>query len=128
MNVFRSRKRPDYDAAAYAADAARMDELARRSRLVDYKSFAAPDGETVTISVWESAEAAGPGAAMANIWPRRAAGGATIMPNTRCMCAKRRRCGAFPEGLLARFVSSFAALRVWASCRGVQSSKPGPRA
>jgi hypothetical protein len=32
MNVFRSRKRDDYDAAAYAEDAARMGELARRSR------------------------------------------------------------------------------------------------
>jgi heme-degrading monooxygenase HmoA len=53
---------------------------------VDYKSFAAPDGETVTISVWESAEAAGAGAARANIWPRRAAGGATIMPNTMYVC------------------------------------------
>nr|WP_183624651.1 antibiotic biosynthesis monooxygenase [Novosphingobium sediminicola] len=59
MNVFRSRKRADYDAAAYAADAARMDELARaQPGFLDYKSFAAPDGETVTISVWESVEAA----------------------------------------------------------------------
>lgn len=59
MNVFRSRKRPDYDAAAYAADAARMDELARaQPGFRDYKSFAAPDGETVTISVWQSVEAA----------------------------------------------------------------------
>jgi len=59
MNVFRSRKHPDHDAAAYAADAARMDELARaQSGFLDYKSFAAPDGETVTISVWESTAAA----------------------------------------------------------------------
>jgi heme-degrading monooxygenase HmoA len=58
MNVFRSRKRADYDAAAYA-DAARMGELAQaQPGFVDYKSFAAPDGETVTISVWESVEAA----------------------------------------------------------------------
>lgn len=60
VNVFRSRKRPDYDAQAYAADAARMDELARaQPGFVEAKSFAAADGETVTISVWESAEAAG---------------------------------------------------------------------
>jgi heme-degrading monooxygenase HmoA len=59
MNVFRSRKRADYDPAAYAVDAARMDELARaRPGFIDYKSFAAPDGETVTISIWESPEAA----------------------------------------------------------------------
>lgn len=55
VNVFRSRKRADYDVAAYAADSARMDELARaQAGFVDYKSFAAPDGETVTISVWAS--------------------------------------------------------------------------
>lgn len=59
MNVFRSRKRPDHDAAAYAADAARMGELAQaQPGFLDYKSFAAPDGETVTISVWESTQAA----------------------------------------------------------------------
>ena len=59
MNVFRSRKRPDHDPAAYAADAARMGELARaQPGFLDYKSFAAPDGETVTISVWESTAAA----------------------------------------------------------------------
>jgi len=59
MNVFRSRKKADYDAVAYAADAARMGELARaQPGFVDYKSFAAPDGETVTISVWESTAAA----------------------------------------------------------------------
>jgi heme-degrading monooxygenase HmoA len=59
MNVFRSRKRDGYDAAAYAEDAARMGELAQaQPGFVDYKSFAAPDGETVTISVWESTQAA----------------------------------------------------------------------
>lgn len=59
MSVFRSRKRADYDAAAYAADAARMGQLAQaQPGFLDYKSFAAPDGETVTISVWESVEAA----------------------------------------------------------------------
>jgi len=59
MNVFRSRKRADHDAAAYGADAARMDVLARaQPGFVDYKSFAAADGESVTISVWESVAAA----------------------------------------------------------------------
>ncbi|MCJ2178354.1 antibiotic biosynthesis monooxygenase [Novosphingobium sp. 2580] len=55
MNVFRSRKRADMDAAAYLADAARMAELARaQPGFVSYKSFTAEDGETVTISEWAS--------------------------------------------------------------------------
>ena len=59
LNVFRSRKRADHDHAAYQADGARMDELARaRAGFVDYKTFAAEDGETVTISLWESEAAA----------------------------------------------------------------------
>jgi heme-degrading monooxygenase HmoA len=59
MNVFRSRKKEGYDAQAYARDAERMGELALvQPGFLDYKSFAAPDGETVTISIWESPEAA----------------------------------------------------------------------
>lgn len=59
LNVFRSRKRAGYDAESYARDAAHMGELAQaQPGFVDYKSFAASDGETVTISVWQSAEAA----------------------------------------------------------------------
>jgi heme-degrading monooxygenase HmoA len=59
LNVFRSRKRPDHDPAAYAADAARMAELATaQPGFIDYKSFAAPDGESVTISTWADAAAA----------------------------------------------------------------------
>ncbi|WP_260924748.1 antibiotic biosynthesis monooxygenase family protein [Novosphingobium sp. 9] len=55
LNVFRSRKRADYDAAAYTADAARMIELAQaQPGFLAVKSYAAPDGETVTISEWES--------------------------------------------------------------------------
>lgn len=66
MNVFRSRKRDGHDAAAYAADAARMGELARaQPGFLDYKSFAAPDGETVTISIWTDRAAA-------NAWARDA--------------------------------------------------------
>lgn len=57
MNVFRSRKRADMDLAAYHADAARMVELAcAQPGFVSYKTFAAEDGETVTISEWESRE------------------------------------------------------------------------
>ncbi|MEJ2459093.1 MAG: antibiotic biosynthesis monooxygenase [Novosphingobium sp.] len=55
MNVFRSRKRPGTDIAAYQADAARMAELARaQPGFVSYKTFSAEDGETVTISEWAS--------------------------------------------------------------------------
>lgn len=55
MNVFRSRKRADMDAPAYQADAARMVELARaQPGFLSYKTFAAEDGETVTISEWET--------------------------------------------------------------------------
>lgn len=57
VNVFASRKRAGYDAAAYQADADRMGELARvQPGFVSYKSYAAPDGETVTVSVWQSEE------------------------------------------------------------------------
>lgn len=59
LNVFRSRKRADHDAAAYAADAARMGELATaQPGFIDYKSFSAADGESVTISVWADEAAA----------------------------------------------------------------------
>ena len=55
MNVFRSRKRADMDAAAYAADDERMVALAAaQPGFVSYQYFVAPDGETVAISVWES--------------------------------------------------------------------------
>ena len=55
VNVFRSRKRADYAAAAFAADDAAMEALARtQPGFVEYKWFAAEDGETCSISVWES--------------------------------------------------------------------------
>ncbi|MCJ2184172.1 antibiotic biosynthesis monooxygenase [Novosphingobium sp. 1949] len=59
VNVFRSRKRAGYDAQGYAADAARMGELAsQQPGFIAYKSFSAPDGETLTMSEWDSHEAA----------------------------------------------------------------------
>jgi heme-degrading monooxygenase HmoA len=59
VNVFRSRKRADIDAAAYAADDERMVALAAaQPGFVSFKYFVAPDGETVSISVWESEAAA----------------------------------------------------------------------
>ncbi len=57
--VFRSRKRADYDAAAYAAQADAMEDLAREQPgFLAVKTYAAEDGETVTISEWATREAA----------------------------------------------------------------------
>jgi len=57
--VFRNRKRADIDAAAYSADAARMEALARaQPGFVSFKSYVAEDGEVIALSEWASAEAA----------------------------------------------------------------------
>lgn len=57
--VFRSRKRADHDAAAYADHADAMEALAKeQSGFLAVKTYAAPDGETVTISEWATREAA----------------------------------------------------------------------
>jgi heme-degrading monooxygenase HmoA len=51
--VFRNRKRPDIDAAAYQADAARMEELAKvQPGYLSFKSYVAEEGEVVAISEW----------------------------------------------------------------------------
>ena len=53
--VFRNRKRRDIDAAAYAADAARMERLARsQPGFLSFKSYTAEDGEVVAVSEWSS--------------------------------------------------------------------------
>ncbi len=57
--VFRSRKRADLNPAAYAADGARMQELARaQPGFLSFKSYIADDGEAIDLSEWENAEAA----------------------------------------------------------------------
>ena len=57
--IFRSLKRADMDADAYREDNARMFALATsQPGFVSVKTFAAEDGETVSISIWESREAA----------------------------------------------------------------------
>ncbi|ANU06497.1 antibiotic biosynthesis monooxygenase family protein [Paraurantiacibacter namhicola] len=57
--VFRNRKRADMDAAAYAADAARMAQLAAaQPGYLSFKSYTAEDGETVAISEWADEESA----------------------------------------------------------------------
>jgi heme-degrading monooxygenase HmoA len=53
--IFRNRKRSDIDAKAYAADAARMEALARtQPGFLSFKSFTADDHEVVAISEWSS--------------------------------------------------------------------------
>jgi heme-degrading monooxygenase HmoA len=53
--VFRNRKRADLDVAAYDAEAARMESLARRQPgFLSFKSYTADDGEVVAVSEWES--------------------------------------------------------------------------
>jgi heme-degrading monooxygenase HmoA len=57
--VFRNRKRADMDDAAYGADAARMQELARaQPGFISFKSYTADDGEVIALSEWENEEAA----------------------------------------------------------------------
>jgi heme-degrading monooxygenase HmoA len=59
LTIFRNRKRADIDAAAYAADAARMVELASaQPGFLSFKSFTAEDGEVVAISEWADEDAA----------------------------------------------------------------------
>ena len=59
LMVFRNRKRADLDAAAYAADAARMEALAgEQPGFISFKSFTAEDGEVVAISEWADEAAA----------------------------------------------------------------------
>lgn len=57
--VFRNRKRAEMDATAYAADAARMEDLARaQPGFLSFKSYTADDGEVIALSEWASEEAA----------------------------------------------------------------------
>jgi heme-degrading monooxygenase HmoA len=57
--VFRNRKRAGFDAAAYAADAERMEQLAAaQPGYLSFKSYAADDGEVIALSEWESEQAA----------------------------------------------------------------------
>jgi heme-degrading monooxygenase HmoA len=57
--VFRNRKRADLDAAAYSADAARMEALARaQPGFLSFKSYTSDDGEVIAISEWADADSA----------------------------------------------------------------------
>ena len=64
--VFRNRKRAALDAAAYSADAERMEALARaQPGFVSFKSYGADDGEVVALSEWADE-------ASARAWGRQA--------------------------------------------------------
>lgn len=57
--VFRNRKRAGLDVAAYHADAARMEALARRQPgFLAFKSYTAADGEVIALSEWADEAAA----------------------------------------------------------------------
>lgn len=59
LTVFRNRKRADIDMAAYEADNARMEELARAMPgFISIKGYAGADGEIVALSEWEDEAAA----------------------------------------------------------------------
>ncbi|MEO0062137.1 MAG: hypothetical protein RLZZ08_697 [Pseudomonadota bacterium] len=70
LAVFRNRKRADMDAAAYAADAVRMETLARgQPGFLSFKSYTSDDGEVVALSEWQDE-------ASARAWGRLAEHGA----------------------------------------------------
>lgn len=51
--VFRNRKRADHDAQTYAADAARMEAMAREQPgFISFKSYTSDDGEVIALSEW----------------------------------------------------------------------------
>jgi len=59
MTVFRNYKHKAMDPAAYAADAAQMEAMARaQPGFLSFKSFTAEDGEVVAISEWADAASA----------------------------------------------------------------------
>lgn len=64
--VFRNRKRPGIDRAAYDSQAWRMEELARaQPGFRAFKSYVAEDGEVVALSEWDDE-------ASARAWGRNA--------------------------------------------------------
>jgi heme-degrading monooxygenase HmoA len=64
--VFRNRKRADMDEADYAADAIRMEHLARQQPgFLSFKSYTAEDGEVIALSEWQDE-------ASARAWGREA--------------------------------------------------------
>ena len=57
VTVFRSRLRPDAEQQGYGEAAARMEARARRMPgFMDFKTFAAADGERVSVIIFDSVE------------------------------------------------------------------------
>ena len=57
VTLFRSRKRAGFDAAAYDADAERMETLARTQKgFIAFRTYKADDGETLSMSEWQTEE------------------------------------------------------------------------
>lgn len=57
--IFRNRKRAGIDAAAYDAEAARMEQLAsEQPGYLSFKSYTAEDGEVIAVSEWADQAAA----------------------------------------------------------------------
>jgi heme-degrading monooxygenase HmoA len=57
INIFTHRKRAGFDAAAYAEDAARIEALARSQKgFVAFRRYSSSDGESLSISEWETQE------------------------------------------------------------------------
>jgi heme-degrading monooxygenase HmoA len=55
FNVFRTRKRAGYDEAAYLADVARMEALARTQKgFLAYRRYKADDGEGLSMTEFET--------------------------------------------------------------------------
>lgn len=55
INIFRHRKNPSVDLAAYRADAARMEQLAREQPgFLAFRRYSSDDGEALSISEWEN--------------------------------------------------------------------------
>ncbi|MEO5587014.1 MAG: antibiotic biosynthesis monooxygenase [Novosphingobium sp.] len=53
--IFRNRKRPGIDEAAYSADVRRMEVLAHaQPGFLSFKSYVAADGEAIAMSEWAS--------------------------------------------------------------------------
>ena len=55
LTVFRNRKCANFDAKAYAADAARLEALAREQKgFISFQRYASSDGEALSIAEWET--------------------------------------------------------------------------
>jgi len=97
--VFRNRKRADMDAAAYAADAARMASLAAaQPGYLGFKSYTADDGEVVAISEWADE-------ASARAWGRHEEHG-PVQGRGRAEYYEDYTLFACPEPRIHRFVRS----------------------